>query len=198
MKQFLAALLLVTSLTVNAQAVIYSELTPAYFLTLEDGATFNDQIDDQPYEFKVVNRKSEKGVKVKVGSSWKKHGAYHQFFSGTLKKTTRYKLGTRDGKEETYRSGTDNLFKTTDWLDGKKEGVETSYHKNGNKSQEVSYSSDQKHGEAHWYDSDGSLSTERQYENNVQHGLMKHYDKGRPTHTQMFTNGKGGKTNWAK
>ncbi len=198
MKQLLAVLLLLIPLAVNAQAVVYAELKPAYFSTVEDGATFNDQIDDQQYEFKVVNRSSEKGVKVKVESSWKKHGAYHQFSSGTLKRITRYKLGKKDAKEEIYRSGTGILLKTTDWVDGKKDGIETRYHKNGSKSQEMSYAGHELHGAAHWYDPDGSLSTERHYKNNVQHGLMKHYDKGRLTHTQMFVNDKGGKTNWAK
>lgn len=198
MNKLLLVLCLLLPVAVFAEAVNYAELKPEYFNQLEDGTTFNDQLDGQTIEFKVVNRKSEKGVKIKSDGRWLKHGAYHLFSSRKLKRTTRYVAGKKHGEEVIYRSSDGSLLRKTDWAVGEKDGLDVQYHKNGNKSQEMDYVNGQKHGRGAWYDSDGSLSTERGYENNVQHGLMKHYDKGRLTHTQLFTNGKGGKTNWVK
>lgn len=103
--------------------------------------------------YKVKNNKGAKGICIKIGNKWLRHGIYYQFLGGKISKETRY-------------------------VQGKKEGVEISYRSNGQINKKTPYANDKRQGVEFKYFDDGSLDWEWGFKNDLSDGEVIRYANG--------------------
>ncbi len=88
------------------------------------------------------------------------------------------------------------LRRETNYKDGKKEGKETTYHSNGNKSGECNYKNDKREGKYINYVPNGEISSENNFVNGKEDGIQKSYNghqkKGAKSWLQLKWEMKGG------
>tara|TARA_B100000508_G_scaffold139750_1_gene138764 strand:+ start:1481 stop:2167 length:687 start_codon:yes stop_codon:yes gene_type:complete len=119
---------------------------------------------DQPTALRTFNEKD--------GSVWV------QYFTIKGKLVSEGKMinQAREGEWLYYHEKSDRVMNREQYLNGKKDGKQTTYYPNGQMTEEIQYKNGLKEGFNYYYSPEGVLLKELEYHNNELHGPAKHYD----------------------
>jgi antitoxin component YwqK of YwqJK toxin-antitoxin module len=184
---------------VNAQETEFdpNKLKSEYFQDkdVKDGLVFDDKKGNT---YKIKNSEYNKGLYIKQGSNWLKHGAFYTYYNGKVNSKTMCKLGKREGLSEKYNSnngikrrcnfknnlknGVDQfyqddgvLFEEKTYKNGLAEGTRTEYYSNGQEHFVTLFSNDKRHGESLQYDKNGKLLSKTEYKEGNKIGKTVYY-----------------------
>ena len=128
----------------------------------------------------------------------KKHGIAKEWCDGRkkLKKREHYTYGTLNGLSEEWSCrGKHYLIRSTEYKNGKKDGVEKVYdninYKDGSLYSSIEYKNGKKHGVSRVYHSKGKLCCLNTYKNGILEGESKFWDHtGKLTKESVYKNGR--------
>jgi antitoxin component YwqK of YwqJK toxin-antitoxin module len=193
----LLCFILLTS-NLNGQDTSHNPFTlePEHFNSekIKDGLEFND---NKGNTYKIKNNKYSKGLLIRDGKKWQRHGVYYSYSSGRLTTKTTYRYGNKDGPYETYHSNGKKQFVCT-YKNNMKEGKWYQYTNKGNIFEEVEYKQGKKNGIQITYHSNGKRNFVSTYVDGKRQGEKLQYnEKGKLIARSQFKDGKQiGKTIW--
>lgn len=172
-----------------------NNLQPEYFNSKEVVNKMEFQESGETY--RVTNSDYSRGVSIKVGNSWKKHGVWYSMYEGRITGKSYYEKGLRNGpKEDYHRNGEVQFFQM--YKDSKRHGKYYQYRDDGTMSNEANYEYGLKEGEEKDYERSGNVQFRKTWKNGKLHGTKYQYNsKGKIVAETVYQDGKQiGKTKW--
>lgn len=166
---------------------------------VKDQLVFDDKKGNT---YKVKNSKYTKGLYIKDGDKWLKHGIFYSVSKGKVTSQTTYVMGVKHGDRRSFHSNGKVMIQYNN-KEGKKDGQWSHYSDDGSLFEEFVYKDGVKHGPSAMYhngpgDSTGEKNFVRTYVNGKKHGEVLQYDsKGKLVGRSQYNMGKKvGKTEW--
>jgi antitoxin component YwqK of YwqJK toxin-antitoxin module len=119
-------------------------------------------------------------------------GTYSGYAEGSgMLETGAITAGMRTGLWKTFFPDTETVMVEVQYVDGKVEGVQKSYHENGQLSAEGKVSNDLRVGDWTWYSQDGIVESTATFVNGKKDGVQYFFDSdGELLRTETYSNGK--------
>ena len=164
---FLGYLLLILCLSATSQTI-----DNPFMITIntfdEKGLENNDTVyDNNGTKYVVVKTSIEIGLETNIDGEWKKHGRY-------------------------FRLTSNKPSLETDYIAGRKNGLESAFYPNGEIKSQYWYADDQKNGDFSLYcQINGQVERKGSYLNNKLHGKhTRYYENGNKKEEKTYDNGK--------
>ena len=139
--------------------------------------TFNDS--DNSAQVQYFTKKGKLVSEGKMdGKNKKGEWLYYQKNSKNIMTKEFYVEGKLEGLKTTYYKN-NKVTQIINYKDGLKEGEDNYYSLEGVLLKKLYYVNDQLHDKAFYYDADGVVIIEGNYKNGKKHGVWKHYKNGK-------------------
>jgi len=168
-------------------------------VAVEDKLIFDDKKGNT---FKVKSSKYTRGLYIKDGDKWLKHGIFYSMSKGKVTSQTTYFMGKKHGDRRSFHSNGKVMIQY-DNKEGKKHGAYYHYTDDGSLFEECIYKEGLKHGPATSYhngsgDTTGRPQFTKTYVDGKKHGeVLQFNDKGKMVGRSQYNMGKKiGKTQW--
>lgn len=175
----------------NVTAENYQNIGADYFNQYKNDDVFTD---DQGNILKVKNTSLNKGLYLKSGDNWLRHGTHYLYQkNGKLLTEITYLKDVKNGPFKQYHPDGSLCF-DYNYLNNKRHGPYYQYRDNEAKNtifNKFNYVNGKKEGKAYRYDNKGVVTREYNYVNNRRHGeaIIYNPQTGEPARTQVYNNG---------
>lgn len=137
---------------------------------------------------KLINAWNEEGQQTVTAGE----GTYSGYAEGSgMLETGLVKGGLRAGLWQTFYPDAETIMVEVEYVEGKLEGTQKSYHENGQLSAEGKVSNDHRVGDWTWYSADGVVESTATFVDGKKDGVQYFYDSsGELLRTETYSNGK--------
>lgn len=160
----------------------------------KNGISFSDKKGNA---FKIKNSNSSKGLFIKQGKKWIKHGNWYNLYNGRITRKTEYNFGKIHGTREIYHKNGKVQFEDQ-YVKNIKQGVSFQYREDGTKVYECPYVNGYKDGVKIEYLRNGKILFKKHFKKGKLNGEVIQYNsKGEIVAKTQYKQGKKiGKTIW--